>query len=168
MGEKARCEDVQMLKYGQLVELEGLDSATENEEANLLKKRLEKLTKESNAQIRRWKSKLRVAEDELSTVNFENTKKLTKVAELTEKQYKLDDELDWMHKAPKDVDGTEEHARNEEMQQLVELAKAQATEIDALKAEIHMLQRKGGHLYGVEDKPQHDEMPPPEPQHPYE
>jgi len=77
---------------------------------------------------------------------------LHKVADLTRKKHMLDDELDWMQEHGQTIDpnGPDEIKRNEEMTQLVELAKAQNTEIDALKAEIHMLQRKGGHLYDVQ------------------
>ena len=35
----------------------------------------------------------------------------------------------------------------EERQRLVQLVKLQAKEVDALKAEINMLRRKGGHVY---------------------
>lgn len=150
--EKERCEDVQMLKFGQLVSLEVLDSATENEEANLLKRKLEELTKEHFKTRLKWDRKVRKAENDYSLVNRENTKMLHKVAALTSKKHMLDDELDWMQEHGQTIDpnGPDEIRRNEEMTQLVELAKAQNTEIDALKAEIHMLQRKGGHLYDVQ------------------
>ena len=35
----------------------------------------------------------------------------------------------------------------EERQRLIQLVKLQAKEVDALKAEINMLRRKGGHVY---------------------
>jgi hypothetical protein len=45
----------------------------------------------------------------------------------------------------------------EERNRLIQLVKLQAKEVDALKAEINMLRRKGGHIYTPAVRPP---MPP--------
>eukprot|EP01083_Nonionella_stella_P289690 985844_1 len=150
-GERKKCEDVQLLKFGQLIDLEMLERAGSNEAAQKLRTQLEKMERDSARKLVKWDNEIRKAEDDLSMVTYENTRSLEKVAELTKMQYTLEDQLNAASKNIHVQDtGPMERKHTREMQQLVELAKAQATEIDALKAEIHMLQRKGGHLYGIQ------------------
>merc|ERR1711937_491029 len=78
----------------------------------------------------------------------ENTTLLQRVAELSQKQFKLEKELN--------ASGGQLHVNDrgpiikneaEERNRLVQLVKLQAKEVDALKAEVNMLRRKGGHVY---------------------
>ena len=45
--------------------------------------------------------------------------------------------------------GREEASEKRERQHLVQLVKIQAKEVEALKLEIKMLRRKGGHVYSA-------------------
>merc|ERR1711871_1043734 len=77
-----------------------------------------------------------------------NTKKLEKIATLTHQQYSLEKELNSSTGGASAADQEPALRREvEERNRLVQLVKLQAKEVDALKAEINMLRRKGGHVY---------------------
>ena len=83
----------------------------------------------------------------LLQATLENTQLLEKIADLSQKQFKLEKELNstgsQMHVADQ---GPLIKNEIEERNRLVQLVKLQAKEVDALKAEINMLRRKGGHV----------------------
>ena len=149
--EKRKCEQVQFLKYGRLVPLHVLDLNNQgNQEAVLLKVKMEKMSGEYKVKLRQWDRKLMRSRNELQTLIAHNTQYIETATGLQQRQNELSHEL----KQILDVDVIKDAApsdqkRNRELQKLVELAKTQANEIDVLKAEIHMLQRKGGMLYAV-------------------
>ena len=67
------------------------------------------------------------------------------MASLFERQQKLESDLN--SKTP--MAGREEASEKRERQHLVQLVKIQAKEVEALKLEIKMLRRKGGHVYSA-------------------
>jgi len=149
--EKRKCEQVQFLKYGRLVSLEVLDlNNTSNAETLALKVKLDKLSAEYKHRHSACDKKLHSAKANLKTLIEQNTKEVEALSMLKARQNALKRELDKIL----DIDVIKDSApsdqkRNRELQKLVEVAKTQANEIDVLKAEIHMLQRKGGMLYAV-------------------
>lgn len=149
--EKRKCEQVQFLKYGRLVPLEVLDLNNQgNQEAVQLKAKMEKMSGEYKGKLRQWDRKVMRSRDELQSLITHNTQYVETATALRSRQNGLSAEL----KQILDVDVIKDAApsdqkRNRELQKLVEVAKTQANEIDVLKAEIHMLQRKGGMLYAV-------------------
>lgn len=149
--EKRKCEQVQFLKYGRLVSLEVLDlNNTSNAETLALGVKLDKLKAEYKHRHALWDKKLATAKAELRALIERNTKGVEALSALKARQNALKRELDKIL----DIDVIKDSApsdqkRNRELQKLVEVAKTQANEIDVLKAEIHMLQRKGGMLYAV-------------------
>ena len=73
-----------------------------------------------------------------------STDSLNKVASLFERQHALEQSLNAKQTAPQAKEpGTERKERTS----LVQLVKIQAKEVEALKLEINMLRRKGGHVY---------------------
>ena len=69
---------------------------------------------------------------------------LAQVASLFERQHALEQSLNAKQTAPQAKEaGTERKERTS----LVQLVKIQAKEVEALKLEINMLRRKGGHVY---------------------
>ena len=78
----------------------------------------------------------------------ENTKLLENIAELSQRQFRLEKELNSTGGQMTVADqGPLIKNEVEERNRLVQLVKLQAKEVDALKAEINMLRRKGGHVY---------------------
>ena len=73
-----------------------------------------------------------------------STASLTKVASLFERQHSLESSLNAKQQA---VPAKDPAAEKKERTSLVQLVKIQAKEVEALKLEINMLRRKGGHVY---------------------
>jgi len=80
-------------------------------------------------------------------VTKQNTDKLERVAELTAAQHRLEKELNGTQSRMVVEVGPSKEKMKAEREQLVSLVKLQAREMEALKAEINMLRRKGGHVY---------------------
>lgn len=103
-------------------------------------------------QIRRLQHRQEILKERLLNVTKVNTGALTQIATLSSRQFNLESKLG---------SGTSNRAAGphildsaptirievEERNRLVALVKLQGKEIDALKAEINLLRRKGGHVY---------------------
>lgn len=78
----------------------------------------------------------------------ENTRLLDRIAQQSQKQFKLEKELNETNVEASLADGAPQIRQEmEERNRLVQLVKLQANEVEALKAEINMLRYKGGHVY---------------------
>jgi chromosome segregation ATPase len=137
-----------MLKFGQIIDLSILSKVGVDEGAAALRKRLKSLERSSVTRLSEWDQRIQAANDELAAITQQNTRWLERVAQLTKAQYDLEDQLNAttrnVHVA--DTRPTDEKENNER-RQLLQLVQIQEKEIDSLKAEIHVLRRKGGHVF---------------------
>jgi chromosome segregation ATPase len=143
-----RCEELQMLKFGQVIDLESLDKQSISKTVTDLEDKTRMLESKNEAAISRMKNRISKAQEHLLLATRENTQKLEKIASLTHQQYSLEKELNNTTGGSGAAD--QEPALKKEVEErnrLVQLVKLQAKEVDALKAEINMLRRKGGHVY---------------------
>ena len=140
----ARARDVQLLKFGQEIDLERIESVGVNKAAEELKVRIGKVETTQEAALQGWLGKLKGVKQSLKDATEKSTASLNKVASLFERQHALEQSLNAKQTAvaPKEP-GTERKERTS----LVQLVKIQAKEVEALKLEINMLRRKGGHVY---------------------
>jgi hypothetical protein len=146
--EVKRCEGVQMLKFGRKIDLSILAKVGLDEGALVLRGRLKTLEATSVRKLNEWDKKISGARDELSRITRENTQWLERVAQLTKAQYDLEHQLNATTKNVHIADTRpSDEKENAERRQLLSLVQIQEKEIDALKAEIHVLRRKGGHVY---------------------
>ena len=136
-----------MLKFGQEVDLEVLEQMAVNKTAEDLKEQLKKLEQKNTAELKAWQKTIEEAAAELGAVTKQNTDKLERVAELTSAQHRLERELNGTQSRMVVEVGPSKEKMKAEREQLVSLVKLQAREMEALKAEINMLRRKGGHVY---------------------
>lgn len=91
--EQKKCEDVQMLKFGQIIDLSILAKVGEDEGAAELRRKLKNLESSSVRKLSEWDIKIREAKDELAEITQQNTRWLERVAKLTKAQYDLEDQL---------------------------------------------------------------------------
>lgn len=110
-----------------------------------LRCRIEATEAKHAEEVRALKRQLAATKAELKDVTVASTEKLTTVAALFERQQKLEAELNRASAAAV----TDTAAERRERQRLVQLVKVQAKEVEALKLEINMLRRKGGHAYSA-------------------
>ena len=82
-------------------------------------------------------------------VTHANTQKLSKIGDLTERMHSLQLALDAGTDESNIVSAEDPSASKDarERRKLVHLVRLQAREVDALKTEINLLRRKGGHMY---------------------
>ena len=140
----ARARDVQLLKFGQVIDLERIESVGVNKAAEELKVRITKVEATQEAALQSWLGKLKNVKFNLKDATDKSTHSLNKVASLFERQHALETSLNAKQTAvPAKEAGTERKERTS----LVQLVKIQAKEVEALKLEINMLRRKGGHVY---------------------
>jgi WD40 repeat protein len=141
----ARLRDVQMLKFGQLVDIEALDAVGVNRSAEEVRRRIAAAEAKQAEELRLMRKELASSKFELKEATEQSTAKLKAVATLFERQQKLETDLNkGQASAPQDTAG-----ERRERQRLVSLVKVQAREVEALKIEVNMLRRKGGHVYSA-------------------
>merc|ERR1712166_1650303 len=143
----AKCTDVQVLKFGKEIDLEQIEKASINKEADELRDKLEKHERERLRKVQQLDEMIRESKQEQSTALQKNTDLLKHMGDLTEAQQKLEVALNASGGVMNvDHDPHVEH-KAAERAHMMDLVQMQANEIDALKAEINMLRRKGGHVY---------------------
>jgi len=143
----ARAYDVQMLKFGQLIDLEMLDRVGSNKGAEELKEQLAKQEAVFAAETKKWNAKLAQSQAELTNLTAENTACLNAVAELTDTQKQLEGVLNSTQGALFTDPAAARRREIAERDHLVQVVNSQAKEIEGLKAEINVLRRKGGQVY---------------------
>ena len=148
MDLEKRAVEVQMLKFGQLIDLEALDRAgMVNKGAEELREQLKSQEVQFAGEMKQWNSQMGLAQQELTRLTAENTACLNAVADLTKTQRDLEHQLT---STQQNIFVDPQAARRKEVAErdhLVQVVNAQAREIDTLKAEINVLSRKGGQVY---------------------
>eukprot|EP00611_Tribonema_gayanum_P013849 TRINITY_DN25080_c0_g1_i1.p1 TRINITY_DN25080_c0_g1~~TRINITY_DN25080_c0_g1_i1.p1 ORF type:complete len:282 (+),score=108.90 TRINITY_DN25080_c0_g1_i1:72-848(+) len=147
-----RCTELQMLKFGQLIDLEVLDrvgATLDEEEVNKKLAQMESQHREELSQLSATAARLKAS---MLRCTGENTALLTRVAHLTSRKLQLEKELNVGAGKGASL-GTLTHSgpgsnvEEDERERLKSLVRLQAKELDAMKAEINLLRRKGGHAY---------------------
>lgn len=95
----------------------------------------------------------------LTQLTRENTELLESIGQYTAKQQRLEKELNAAGGVHVSDGGPAQRKEAEERARLLQLVKLQAKEMEALKAEIGMLRRKGGHVYTPSVPPPMPMMP---------
>ncbi|KAJ9448631.1 hypothetical protein DIPPA_70151 [Diplonema papillatum] len=140
--------EVQLLKFGQRVDLESLEDVSVDRQTEELK---EKLRQEEA----RWERAMRVQGQALKkmkelqqNVIARNSELLKELGELQQEQQFLEEQLNVSQtKILTRMTGGSRIATAADRSNLKDLVVMQQREIDALKSEIAMLRRKGGHVY---------------------
>jgi len=147
-AERRQCEELQILKFGQIIDLDMLSKLDDDEKTDALKKQLKEAEAETARSMAYWDARVNEAKAELAEVTRENTRWLERVARLTQAQYQLEYQL---NKSTKSVHVTDSSPVDEqtdaERRELLRLVQLQEKEIDSLKAEIHVLRSKGGRVF---------------------
>jgi len=143
----AKCTDVQVLKFGKEIDLEAIEKASVNKEADELREKLEKHERERAQKVLQWDEMIKEAKEEQQTVIRKNTELLKHMGDLTEAQQKLEVALNASGGVMNVDHDPNVEKKASERAHMMDLVQMQANEIDALKAEINMLRRKGGHVY---------------------
>ncbi|CAF3878718.1 unnamed protein product [Adineta steineri] len=140
------CNKLMTEKFGKLVELEKIEGAIVNLQIEELKQRLDDAGDEYYNTIGQYENqKIEENEDTIDLLKT-NTKRLDELTQLVDDKRHLDEQL--IGRKGKAVDELSGQSKQnvEEFDRLCTLVQLQAQEIEALKAEISILSRKGGHI----------------------
>lgn len=143
----AKKYEVMLLKFGQVFDLDSVDNTAADRKA-------EELFNATLAEEKRVTSALSRMDRELLEVKESSGSALTAQTALLERfralqveSSELEDALNRSQKSSLQLAKGETNVLAEEQLQLKDIAIAQAREADALKAEISILRKKGGHVY---------------------
>ncbi|KAG2482730.1 hypothetical protein HYH03_018361 [Edaphochlamys debaryana] len=145
---EARAHDVQMLKFGQVIDLELLDKVSSSRGTEELKEELRKQEVQYTRELAEWDARISARMDELVVLTRENTACLNAVSELTAAQRRLESGLTATRKGLFSDPVQQRKAEVEERDALVQLVNAQAQELDRLKTQLMALRRKDTSVFG--------------------
>jgi hypothetical protein len=143
----AKMYEVQVLKFGRQVDLDALESAAVDPKSEELKDVLVQEESRSNQETQLLDKKIYDLKARVAQLTDEQTKKLTVLAHQREELYQMERELNASSKKGLEMARGEGADEKEEREALKELVVQQAREIEAVKQEIMILRRKGGHVY---------------------
>jgi WD40 repeat protein len=146
---KAKAEGLQVLKFGQMVDIRTLDKATGSSALNRAEAEVGSQEDGQRGDVNKVQMGIMAQQAALVEVTRSNTKLLEAIAGLTGKQNSLEGELDDTSTAsallsPRSGASHEAAAEKVRLQQLVQL---QVAEMEALRGEVFVLRHKGGYLY---------------------
>jgi len=149
-AQEAKNEGLQMLRFGQIVDMKMVEEGDSGVRKRVgLSRKLNAVEADNDRGVAREQRKVKALKESLLRVTQENTELLSRIADLSGKQFQLEKELNGGGGAGAVVgdNGPSVRSEVEERNKLVALVKLQAKEVEALKAEINLLRRKGGHVY---------------------
>lgn len=147
-AKKKDYEEKQLLKFGDIIDLKILDALEPTKQVLEMRDRYKLEEKEATKRVEAMRHQLQLKKKEMLAKKRENTRIITEITELGEKQMELNKNLDSTNKQL--FRGEDEDKKNnldKEKQNLLDLIKFLSKEIDDLRTEIGLFKRKGGHIY---------------------
>lgn len=138
---------VQVLKFGQVIDLELLDKVGPAQGADDLKAQLKTQEDTFSAELTEWDRKIAARTEELASLTTENTAHLHTVAELTMQQKSLESGIRDTRKNLFNDPIASRKRETAERDHLVQIVNAQAKEIKQLSSQIAILRRKDTSVY---------------------
>ncbi|KAL7754355.1 hypothetical protein RI367_000336 [Sorochytrium milnesiophthora] len=139
-----RSREVQMLKFGKLIDLESLEKVGVNKTADELRDRLQHEDTRRAKELAQRKKKLSDIKHEMTLAVVDNTERLEQVIALTEQLKQTESKLNASQGSVSAEYSSLDQEDEREKEQLLQLVQSQAHEIELLQAEIHQLTRKAG------------------------
>jgi hypothetical protein len=141
-------EDIQLLKFGQVIDLDLLERSGGNKYVQELTQKVEEVEKDCAKQLEALRKKIDSAKAQLNTATKENTSLMEQITKMGYSQLALDQALN-ARIANVTVNDEEpmKEIKDVEKERMKELLTLQAKEIATLQAEIGLFRKKGGHIY---------------------
>jgi WD40 repeat protein/phenylpyruvate tautomerase PptA (4-oxalocrotonate tautomerase family) len=151
MFAKNKVKEVQLLKFGREIDLEELEKAAENSEITELEKELKNNEEEAHEILKKWDVRINEYKDQMTNVMNENTRLLSTLATLRERQQIIENDLDasqvtMVERITKGLTGV----KADRKKKLQDYALMQAREIEACKQEIALLSHKSPPLSNLQ------------------
>ncbi|XP_048773099.2 cilia- and flagella-associated protein 44-like isoform X2 [Ostrea edulis] len=141
-----RTNEMMVAKFGRIVDLEKLETITVNRQIEELKEKLRLTEIQCAEELVVWDQKVADKKAKITALIRDNTNRLDQLCMLLNEKKSFEGELDFRQKDSGQEFTGARKADVRERQRLIQLVQLQAQEIDALKEEIMLLSRKGGHI----------------------
>eukprot|EP00105_Crassostrea_gigas_P043284 XP_019927432.1 PREDICTED: cilia- and flagella-associated protein 44-like isoform X1 [Crassostrea gigas] len=141
-----RTNEMMIAKFGRIVDLEKLETITVNRQIEELKEKLRLTEIQCAEELVEWDEKIAEKKAKITALIRDNTNRLDQLCILLNEKKSFEGELDSRQKSSGQEFTGARKADVRERQRLIQLVQLQAQEIDALKEEIMLLSRKGGHI----------------------
>lgn len=142
-----RAIDVQLLKFGQTIDMELLDKIGSTRGAEDLRDQLRAQEAQYAKELAEWDARIEETAAQLTTLTSENTQCLNAVSELTRAQREIESALGTTKKAMFEDPISQRRREVEERDRLVALVNGQAKTIEQLKSQVLALKRKDVSLF---------------------
>eukprot|EP00928_Gymnodinium_smaydae_P086448 TRINITY_DN7056_c0_g1_i4.p1 TRINITY_DN7056_c0_g1~~TRINITY_DN7056_c0_g1_i4.p1 ORF type:complete len:1976 (-),score=403.36 TRINITY_DN7056_c0_g1_i4:144-5993(-) len=145
---QAKFEDIQMLKFGQIVDLELIERNAPSKYVQELQEKVAEAEIEQRKRLAAWEKRLERQKKDVMKITTENTSLMDQIVSMGYSQMQLDAALN-ARIANVTVNDTEPltECREMEREKLKDLLALQNKEIVTLQAEINLFRKKGGHIY---------------------
>jgi hypothetical protein len=137
-----KAHDVQMLKFGQVIDLEKLERMGVNKNADELREKLYREDKKRTLELEAVEAQISAYKELMTSVIIKNTEKIDTLIDLTEQSKRLENSLNESQSSVTAEYNGPQRKDTMERQRLINLVQVQNTEIDQLKTEIELLIRK--------------------------
>jgi len=146
--QEAKFQDIQMLKFGQIVDLDLLEKSAPNKYVQELQEKVQDAERDHRVRLTEWEKRIEKQKKELAKVTCDNTSLMEQIVSMGYSQMQLDAALN-ARIANVTVNDTEPliDLREMERERLKDLLTLQSKEIATLQAEINLFRKKGGHIY---------------------
>merc|ERR1712139_18951 len=145
---QAKFQDIQMLKFGQIIDLDLIEKSAPNKYVQELQEKVAEAEREHRRRLAEWEKRIEKSRKELAKVTCDNTSLMEQIVSMGYSQMQLDSALN-ARISNVTVNDTEPLAevREIERERLKDLLALQQKEIATLQAEINLFRKKGGHIY---------------------
>lgn len=142
---KKKCDELQMLKFGMLVDLDALNTFSINHAAEELKDKQLAQQREHELALAEMDKEIEAAQLELTERTRQNTAMLEAVAAFEKDKRQLEKSLNASQRKVAMASSVAQQSE-ESRRRLEAIGEAQAAEASRLRYEIHRLTRKAGHV----------------------
>merc|ERR1719324_831405 len=141
-------QDIQMLKFGQTVDLDLIERSAPNKYVQELGEKVAEAEKDNRLRLSEWEKRIEKQKKDLAKVTCDNTSLMEQIVSMGYSQMQLDAALN-ARIANVTVNDTEPliELREMERERLKDLLALQSKEIATLQAEFGLFRKKGGHIY---------------------
>ncbi|KAF4754615.1 Cilia- and flagella-associated protein 44, partial [Perkinsus olseni] len=142
-----KLEEIQQLKFGQLVDIDDLEKSGISREQEELENRLRDTEVQMHKRLAEWEAKMKEETQVHVELTRSNTEVMEDIAKLGQCRVILDAELDGRIARVALDEGPTSDGKEIEYERMQDLLNMQRKEIATLQAEIELFRRKGGHIY---------------------
>lgn len=141
-----KAHEVQMLKFGQTIDLEKVHRMGKSKNVEDLEQQLQRLQKEQVEEQKQWDKAIEEAQQELDRLTQENTQKVESIVNHTSQQQQLEEQVSQNKKQLFNDPIATKRAEAEERDRLVETVNSQADTLEELRTSIAHMNRYGTSL----------------------